>query len=385
MSSPNPVLPTTLGNTSTHRGTSGNTSQPQPTFNATGRDTSIASRNMMKLTDIQQHETFYCAVQAAAYVACFHGVYLLHEHMSNETIRRQWEYILTSSLNPLKYCLHSVKSEFLRVVKAMEFLRPECVNLLSTTKGEGQGSEGVSSHAVANPNSNNLSANPNPLDSFFPFDPCLLASLNTQFIDASYRSWVGIPGLDYDDDDSRLQQSQLLDSYDDHHMRRAGSSSSASSDGFSDCDTSHYSARSDDYYAIHADGPKFNALNDRVSNLATSLTRYGTDARAYSGLSGLSEDGEDGKGGPIRSMSVSWTANNMPQQFEHEANDSTLGDSDEDEFESDGVVDGHEGFDGRENLSSRYNNAYGRIGSSLRPIKRRRQPSIGSNVSSGSW
>jgi len=40
-------------------------------------------------------------------------------------------------------------------------------------------------------------AKANPLDSFFPFDPCLLRTLHTA-VEESYRFWRGLPGLDVD-------------------------------------------------------------------------------------------------------------------------------------------------------------------------------------------
>ena len=42
-------------------------------------------------------------------------------------------------------------------------------------------------------------AKANPLDSFFPFDPCLLRAMH-DVIGSRYRSWQGVPGLDYDYD-----------------------------------------------------------------------------------------------------------------------------------------------------------------------------------------
>jgi hypothetical protein len=41
----------------------------------------------------------------------------------------------------------------------------------------------------------------NPLDSFFPFDPCLLSQVH-EFVQDGYISWEGIRGLDYRPDSS---------------------------------------------------------------------------------------------------------------------------------------------------------------------------------------
>jgi hypothetical protein len=346
--------------------------------NATGD--AHANRNVMKLTDLQQHETFYCCVQAAAYISCFHGVYLLHEHMCNESIRRQWECVLTATLNPLKYCLHSVKSEYLRLIELMEFLRPECWAIVQSSRGTvqpsatstqavgaGAGAGGLvasSSNTQLAALANNLNKNPNPLGSFFPFDPCLLCKLNTSYVDSKYRSWKGIPGVDFDDDDGRYGSggadrrntsgtsitSDVEGVGSDAHRRpdRAGSNTSSMGDIFSDDDDSDRASSFD--VSDH----------DSANYTAFSGTDHDQSDEGYeSAVSGVSHAAS------CESMSVSWLRDSsMP--VVNTQNPSTVPKL--------GSIGSHGPYK---------NNNYK---SGAIPIKRRpRQPSIGSNVSTGSW
>ena len=304
----------------------------KPVFRNGTDSLTLASRNILKQSDLHQHETFYCCVQASAYIACFHGVYLLHEHMMNEGIRRLWECVLTSTLNPLKYCLHSVKSEFLRVSKAMDFLRPECWNLLdsmrkniSTTIMPVNGKSSMyMSGMEGGGSSNNLYSNPNPLDSFFPFDPCLLCKLNTCHIGHSYRSWFGIPGLDYDDDSAREFNENFHD-FQQHHGKRNSSSSSSdsascSSDSFDETD----------------EGLPFAEYNN------------GSFDEGYESVASIAQSCE--------SKSVSW------------------------------INSGHTSTSETPSLTVSTNLSNGIKPNGSIPFKRRpRQPSIGSNFSTGSW
>jgi len=65
----------------------------------------------------------------------------------------------------------------------------------------------------------------NPLETFFPFDPCLLLRIHSKIEDA-YRVWRGLPGIDidrrypfsgqdFDDDDDDDDDSALKSDYDD--------------------------------------------------------------------------------------------------------------------------------------------------------------------------
>ena len=337
------------------------------TANATGD--ANANRNVMKLTDLQRHETFYCCVQAAAYISCFHGVYLLHEHMCNESIRRQWECVLTATLNPLKYCLHSVKSEYLRLIELMEFLRPECWGIVQSSRSAPQPSSGAGMGVVASSSNtqlaalaNNLSKNPNPLGSFFPFDPCLLRKLNTSYVDSKYRSWRGIPGVDFDDDDGRYGSGGVdrrntggtsitsdVDGLEQTYRRpdRAGSNTSSMGEFFSDDD----SDRANSFDTSDQDTANYTAFSGTDPEQS--------DEGYESAVSGVSHAAS------CESMSVSWIRDSSMPAI-NPSNPSTV-----------------PKLAGNQHHGPYKNNAYK---SGTIPIKRRpRQPSVGSNVSTGSW
>jgi hypothetical protein len=53
---------------------------------------------------IGAHELFYCVVQSACYVLCFHGVKMALEQRE---IRAYWENTVSSIYDPLRVCLRS--------------------------------------------------------------------------------------------------------------------------------------------------------------------------------------------------------------------------------------------------------------------------------------
>lgn len=133
---------------------------------------------------LSTHETFYCCMQAALYICCFHGTGAVGSIIESEEKRRMWELVLTSSLQPLKFCLQSVQIEFLRLIREVDMLRAECWPLVACSRSSG-GKERQSKDNMMY----------NPLDSFFPFDPCLLSAVGN-LVERFYIHWVGIPGVD---------------------------------------------------------------------------------------------------------------------------------------------------------------------------------------------
>lgn len=148
---------------------------------------------------LTQHETFYCSVQAACYILCFHGIELASQQRISSCLRSDWEKIFTSSLEPLKYCFFSVRVEFLKLVLFIGLLREEVWNKISFDIIQPYAVENNLNSSDLNVKSSKLNSasiaqRSNPLDSFFPFDPCLLQSLHS-FVDVYYRHWAGVPGL----------------------------------------------------------------------------------------------------------------------------------------------------------------------------------------------
>lgn len=281
-------------------------------FDDMGRRTSAAVA-----ATLSRHETFFCCMQAASYVLCFYGTDLADSIVADNTKRRHWERAMTCELNPLKYCLESVRGEFIRLAQTSALFAPECWRMLPgasadepaniankgsiglygrqessetdedrrsrstsvissagvTSDSAGAGTHSVIAAVVTIPmeqvartsdavkqkepaRSSENASDPaghlvsprsaaiavkskggspaaeksvsdkvpimgtgnNPLESFFPFDPCLLRKMH-RCIDGSYRTWKGVPGLDpgaefdYEHDD-RVYSANGTTSYD---------------------------------------------------------------------------------------------------------------------------------------------------------------------------
>ena len=143
-------------------------------------------------TDLERHESFYCCVQAMCYVVCFHGTSILFRHKDDPVLRRRWERVLSASIVPLRYCLQSVREEFLRAAYRSDLLTEACWELMPhdlLTSGLST-SQGIQHNIPLR-----IGGGINPLDSFFPFDPCLLQRVHATIAD-DYRCWNGVPGLD---------------------------------------------------------------------------------------------------------------------------------------------------------------------------------------------
>ena len=171
-------------------------------------------------SNISRHETFFSCVQAVCYVLCFYGVEMATLQKNLATARRRWERVITCKLQPLRYCLQSVRVEFLRLAQHVGLLGPNAWALLShdllppdltppptliSIPGQSNNSNNQRPKRISSNNHRSqgikMGAGYNPLDSFFPYDPCLLRMLH-QPIEASYRTWKGLPGVDDMDDNN---------------------------------------------------------------------------------------------------------------------------------------------------------------------------------------
>jgi hypothetical protein len=185
-------------------------------------------RKARPLDSLTLNESFYSCVQSICYVMCFHGTEFAIKHCSSDFSRDQWINILLSPNMPLRFCLHSVRFEFFRLAEAVSLLPDELLSVLmdftngsgmslsmrsTSSKGELDSSSSATlvrggvdiSYLLHRPLASPASLHGyssfhskkavNPLDSFFPFDPCLLVNLN-QRIEGYYRMWRGIDGVD---------------------------------------------------------------------------------------------------------------------------------------------------------------------------------------------
>lgn len=196
---------------------------------------------------MKTHSLFYTVCQAAFYMICFRGKEAVEYYLEESEVedncaetlsafdigKEKWTKICThEQLNPLKYCLESVKHEFLYLSEVYNLLPSEFVDSLYKED------EKVTSIKVGNRNNINktpkkatlvrkkrvstsiltpamkekkrlmqkdnkkkkgdkfgasvggLGEGKNPLDSFFPFDPYLLRNSH-KFIDPYYKYWDG--------------------------------------------------------------------------------------------------------------------------------------------------------------------------------------------------
>ena len=162
---------------------------------------------------IDRHETFYCCTQAICYILCFHGSEMAKLQRMDNQLKTAWENIILSKLYPLRYCLQSVRNEFIRLALSAELLSTEQINTLPSDiyqANELSVDKNVTFHSTGvllskrNKNSSvKMGRGSNPLDTFFPFDPCLLKNLHG-YIEKSYRLWYGIPGVDLVQDDTEI-------------------------------------------------------------------------------------------------------------------------------------------------------------------------------------
>jgi hypothetical protein len=77
-------------------------------------------------------------LQSICYVLCFHGVDLATRHSSTSAHTAQWVSILLSPTMPLRFCLHSVRAEFLRLAEGVGLLPEELLRVLvDFTNGPG--------------------------------------------------------------------------------------------------------------------------------------------------------------------------------------------------------------------------------------------------------
>lgn len=189
------------------------------------------------------HSLFYTVCQAAFYIMCFRGkecieyydqavayYATLDETQEDEQIllytdpllidisSKRWTRLVSHHLHPLKYCLESVRGEFLLLSDKYDLIEETVLNrLIIEDRKMASGTKGVS-NSVRKPASiqtaatlekrrmsggvGGLGRGSNPLDSFFPFDPYLLRRSYT-FVDPYYRHWTG--GDTANDDESDVE------------------------------------------------------------------------------------------------------------------------------------------------------------------------------------
>ena len=247
-----------------------------------------------------RHSLFYTVCQAAFYIMSFRGNEAIEFYRgatlnkSSNTIEtsegvqnpeddhyldvdcinlenKRWVFLCSHALQPLRFCLESVRSEFLHVAHFYGLIDEVILNKLitdakrlSTGKVNKKAASLISTAATLQRRRQTggvggMGRGSNPLKSFFPFDPLLLRQSH-EFVEPFYKYWqgpveeedilvidqVGIardPALDNSEDDESLSQSEDENSDFNNESDDDGNSDIYHSDGVSEKED--YMIRSD--------------------------------------------------------------------------------------------------------------------------------------------
>jgi RNA polymerase I-specific transcription initiation factor RRN3 len=180
-----------------------------------------------------RHSLFYTVCQAAFYIMSFRGneaIEYYKEAVSNEKANasgtsngdlntkdddphypdvesinlenKRWTFLCGHALQPLRFCLESVRSEFLHVAHFYGMIDEEVLNKLvadakrqSTGRVNKKAASSISTAATLERRRQTggvggLGRGSNPLKSFFPFDPLLLRQSH-EHIEPLYKYWQG--------------------------------------------------------------------------------------------------------------------------------------------------------------------------------------------------
>jgi len=190
---------------------------------------SLASNSIRAADSREQselHSLFYTVCQAAFYIMCFRGTEAVAfyreasahygQKESNEAEDQtlhpdpndinlgtsRWTNICNHQLQPLRFCLESVRSEFLHVAHAFELIEElvldklvEDAKRMSTGRVNKKAASTIMTAATLENHRRKggvggLGRGSNPLKSFFPFDPLLLRRSHA-FIEPFYKHWQG--------------------------------------------------------------------------------------------------------------------------------------------------------------------------------------------------
>ncbi|XP_042554316.1 RNA polymerase I-specific transcription initiation factor RRN3 [Dipodomys spectabilis] len=133
--------------------------------------------------DVSLHGPFYSACQAVFYMFVFRHQQLLSGNLKEGLRYLQglnFERLVMSQLNPLKICLPSVVNFFAAITNKYQLAF--CYTIIE--RNSRQMLPVIRSSAGGD----SVQTCTNPLDTFFPFDPCMLKR-SKKFIDPLYQQW----------------------------------------------------------------------------------------------------------------------------------------------------------------------------------------------------
>ncbi|CAK8685021.1 unnamed protein product [Clavelina lepadiformis] len=148
--------------------------------------------------DITRHGTFYSVCQAIFYIIVFRHKQILQSKLGYHYLQSlNLQHLIVSPLNPLKACLSSVVSIFSSTMRQHQIVY--CDTIVERNNRQMLPIVGVPS----------ISTN-NPLESFFPFDPCLLKR-SISFIQPHYKEWDGRSPESQPQDAEGLKDDEFLE------------------------------------------------------------------------------------------------------------------------------------------------------------------------------
>lgn len=234
------------------------------------------------------HSLFYTVCQSACYIMCFRGVEAVKyyqyaannpggQHAELDIVDigpERWNRICGHSLEPLRFCLESVRTEFLQLSRIYHLIDPSVLDRLEKSDRRmasvQQKKKPVSRIMTAatlqkqrlSAGVGGLGRGTNPLDSFFPFDPYLLRRSHG-FIEPFYNHWGGsIEETFMEDDDDGLA---------DDASAQSGDSGSSGTENGSDSD-SNDDDNDDQSFRNPAGGPGMNPMS-LASNATSASSR----------------------------------------------------------------------------------------------------------------
>lgn len=205
------------------------------------------------------HRTFYSLTQSLFYVIIFRHRSLFQEgQLELLNLIKSWKLndIINSKLNPLLYCLPTVRKKFARITYVNQIAY--CYSILdannrislpivsSTKSANLKRSFFQTDDSFSNSLSNSKktsNTNENPLDSFFPFDPYLLKR-SKKFVDSIYLEYYqdemdissDEDSTDESESESDDEASSLESSSDDENMIQKKRSNLKNNSNFDDSD-----------------------------------------------------------------------------------------------------------------------------------------------------
>ncbi|GAX28381.1 RNA polymerase I-specific transcription initiation factor RRN3 [Fistulifera solaris] len=189
------------------------------------------------------HSLFYTVCQSSFYIMCFRGVDAIEFHRNAisssdsayyepsriDISAERWTRLCEHPLQPLRYCLESVRSEFLLISKNFDLISEQVLSQLVAEEKRLASEAGkqrkkrrstISTPATLEKERQTggvggMGHGMNPLDSFFPFDPYLLHR-SSKHVEPFYGHWEEpLPSSVSDDDNNEenadLEQDEILE------------------------------------------------------------------------------------------------------------------------------------------------------------------------------